>query len=228
MKWSWRAEVPPLLVLFAMFAVTVWAWDRVPERMPVHYDLAGEVDRYGGRFEGLVLLPLVTVGVYLLFLVLPFFDPGRANYPRFETAYRVLRSAIVLFLAALYGAMVASALGHELPIGKPMTLLVGALFLVFGLSMGKIRPNWFVGVRTPWTLSSKLSWTRTHRLAGWLFVASGAGTLALALVSTPAALIFLLASGLLLVFVVVIYSFVVWRRDPDRVPPAGTSPAEDG
>lgn len=227
MRWSWRAELPLLLVLLAMFAAAAWAWDRVPAAMPVHFDLQGEVDRYGSRFEGLLLLPTVAVVVYAMFFFLPLLDPGRANYPRFASAYRLLRFAIVLFLAVVYALMVVSGMGHDLPIGEPMSLLVGALFVVIGIAMGKIRPNWFVGVRTPWTLSSKLSWTRSHRLAGWLFVISGVGTLLLASFSTPAALVFLIASGVLLAVTVVVYSWVVWRRDPDRVPPAGTSPAED-
>jgi uncharacterized membrane protein len=226
MKWTLRAELPMLLVLLAMFVLAAWAWDRVPDRMPVHYNLEGEVDRYGGRFEGLLLMPLITIGTYLLFCFLPRLDPGKANYPGFAGTFRVIRLAIVLFLAALYAFMVADALGHGVPVGQPVTLLVGALFVVLGFTMGKIRPNWFVGVRTPWTLSSKLSWTRSHRLAGWLFLASGAGTLLLAPFSQKAALIFVIASGLLLSLAVVVYSYIVWRHDPERVPPAGTSPAD--
>lgn len=227
MNWSLSRELPLLLVLLAMFGVAAWAWERVPAPMPVHYDLSGEVDRYGSRFEGLLLVPLVTVGTYLLFLFLPRLDPGRANYPRFATAFRVIRLAIILFLAALYGCMVADALGHGVPIVHGMTLLVGALFVVLGFTMGKLRPNWFVGVRTPWTLSSKRSWTRTHRLAGWLFVLSGAGTLVVFPFTAKAALIYLIASGVILALTVVAYSYLVWRHDPERLSPAGTSPAED-
>jgi uncharacterized membrane protein len=227
MKWSLRTELPMLVVLAAMFATAAWTWDRVPDRMPIHYDLEGNVDGYGGRFEGLLLMPLVAVGTYLLFLFLPLLDPGKANYPRFATVFRVLRLAIIVFLAILYGLMVASALGHDVPIDEPIALLLGALFVVIGFSMGKIRPNWFVGVRTPWTLSSKRSWTRSHRLAGWLFVVSGLGTLVLSPFSTKVALVYLLVSGVLLALAVVVYSYVVWRDDPDRVPPAGTSPVDD-
>ncbi|MHC5211386.1 MAG: SdpI family protein [Planctomycetota bacterium] len=227
MKWSLRTELPLLLVLAAMFASAAWAWDRVPESMPVHYNLEGEPDRYGGRFEGLLLMPIIAAGTYLLFFLVPVLDPGRANYPRFASAFRMIRLAIVLFLAALYAFMVADALGADVPIGESVTMLVGALFIVLGFTMGKLRPNWFVGVRTPWTLSSKLSWTRSHRLAGWLFLISGAGTLILSPFSGRTALIFVIASGVLVGLTVVVYSYIVWRHDPDRVPPAGTSPAED-
>lgn len=226
-RWSLRGELPLLLVIAAMFAAAAWSWPRLPERMPTHWNLEGEVDGWGGRFEGLLLLPLVTVGTYLLFLVLPRLDPGRSNYAGFWTVFRVIRLAIVLVLAAIYGAMLASAQGVTVRMSLVMTLLVGALFVVLGFTMGKIRPNWFVGVRTPWTLSSKRSWTRSHRLAGWLFLVSGCGSLLLLAVSERVALVFLLASGAVLVVTVVIYSYVVWRGDNERVPPAGTSPAED-
>jgi uncharacterized membrane protein len=227
MKWSLRTELPLLLVLLAMFGVAAWAWERVPEQMPVHYNLEGEVDRYGGRFEGLLLLPLVAVATYVLFVFLPRFDPGKANYRHFATVFLVIRLAVVLFLAALYGFMVADALGHGVPIGGSVTLLAGALFVVLGFSMGKIRPNWFVGVRTPGTHSSKLYWTRSHRHAGWLLQASGAGTQIRSTVSSNAARILQLVSGGVVSVTVIAYSYVVWRSDPDRVPPAGTSPAED-
>jgi len=229
MNWSLRRELPLLIVLAAMFALSVWAWERVPDEMPVHYNLQGEPDRWGGRFEGLLLLPLATIGIYALFLFLPVLDPGRANYPRFANTYLVIRAAVLLVMATIHAAMVAGALGREVPITTAMTLMAGSLFVVLGLAMGKLRPNWFVGVRTPWTLSSKLSWTRSHRLAGWLFLISGAATLlVLGLGSTPAALIVMMASGVAAVVTVVVYSWIVWRKDPERVPPAGTSPAEPG
>jgi uncharacterized membrane protein len=82
-----------------------------------------------------------------------------------------------------------------------------------------------VGIRTPWTLSSKTSWTRTHQVGGWVFVFGGIAFMAAGLVHRPWAMMcagVLFAAGLL---AIIVYSFVVWRNDPDKVPPAGTSPA---
>jgi uncharacterized membrane protein len=93
--------------------------------------------------------------------------------------------------------------------------------------MGKIRPNWFVGVRTPWTLSSKLSWDKTHRLAGWLSLVMGAMFAVVAFYHnawTFAAMLIVVVGSLAWM---VVYSYLVYRNDPDRVPPAGTSPSAD-
>jgi uncharacterized membrane protein len=224
---SWRSEWAPISILAAMLAASAWSWPHVPARMPVHWDLQGQPDRHGGRIEGLLVLPLAAIAIYLLFLVLPRFDPGRDNYPRFRGAYLTIRLAILLVIAALHAALLASAQGIEIPIDKAMTGLIAALFIAIGLVMGKLRPNWFVGIRTPWTLSSKLAWTRSHSLGGWLFTALGIAALAILAVDRAAALLVLLAGGGALAITVVGYSYIVWRSDPNRVPPAGTSPSED-
>ena len=225
--WTWRSELAPLSILAAMLAAAAWAWQRVPLRMPVHWNLEGEVDRYGGRVEGVLLVPLIAIGIYALLLVLPRFDPGRDNYPNFRKAYLTIRVALLLFLAALYGGMLATALGHAVPFGLGITPLVGALFVAIGLVLGKVRPNWFVGIRTPWTLSSKRAWTRAHRLGGWLFTLLGLATLGVSLIDAAAATLVLVAGSLALAVIVLVHSYLIWRTDPDRVPPAGTSPADD-
>jgi uncharacterized membrane protein len=174
MKLSWRVELVQLAIMAGMFTVAAWAWPQVPDRLPVHRNLQGAVDRYGGKFEGLLLLPLVTLGLYLLLRFVSLIDPGRLNYQNFRKAYNAIRIALVLFMALMYGLMIYSAFGNQGNTTTVILLAMGALFIVLGNFMGKIRPNWFVGVRTPWTLSSKLSWDKTHRLAGWLFVLMGA------------------------------------------------------
>ncbi|HEY6565141.1 MAG TPA: SdpI family protein, partial [Pirellulaceae bacterium] len=104
---------------------------------------------------------------------------------------------------------------------------VGLLLMVFGNVMGKIRPNWFVGVRTPWTLSSKLSWTKTHRLAGWLFIGIGVLIAATGMTRSRWLLIGTLCGSGAALLGVVVYSYLVYRADPERTTPAGTSPSPD-
>lgn len=224
MKWSWRVEIVQWLLVAAMFVTAGAVWTSVPEPMPVHWNLHGEVDGYGSRFTGLLLLPSIALGMYLLLLVIPRLDPGRANYPSFATAYNVIRVSLLLFMAAIYGGIIAAALGYRIDVAAFVGVAVGVLFMVLGNFMGKIRPNWFVGVRTPWTLSSKRSWTKTHRLAGWLFMALGLAMAACGLVAAPWIWI---ATGILATVAVVwivVYSYLVYRSDPDRITPAGTLP----
>jgi immunity protein, SdpI family len=227
MKFSWRTELPQLIIIAAMFAAAVWSWSRVPDRMPTHWNIRGEVDGFGGKFTGLLLMPLVTLGIYGLMLALPRFDPGKANYANFATTYNVMRCVFTLFMAVIYCVTLLAAFGHQTNMTIVIQLAMSALFLVLGNFMSKIRPNWFVGVRTPWTLSSKLSWDKTHRLAGWVFIFSGVLFAIAAVINavwmSVTSFVVLMAGTLW----TIIYSYLVYRSDPNRTPPAGTLPSSD-
>lgn len=130
-------------------------------------------------------------------------------------------------LALTYGAMHLSLRGAALDMARVSSLLLGALFIALGGMLGKVRPNWFVGVRTPWTLSSKLAWTRTNRLGGWLLIGEGAILIVAGLLVgrwALAAALPTIGGGTVWL---TIYSYRVWRDDPDKTPPAGTLPAEE-
>jgi uncharacterized membrane protein len=214
-----------VLLLVAMFALAAATWGSAPDRIPVHYGFDGRPDRWGGRFEGLFAMPLTAFGVYVLMLLFPRIDPGRANYEAFAGAYATLRLAIIALLAAIQGIVVLAIRGGHVDMEKLIPILVGALLMVVGNVLGKVRPNWFVGIRTPWTLSSKRSWVRTHRLGGWLFVAMGAAMIVVAALWPGRAFVVVAAVGGAGVLALIVYSYVVWRNDPDKVPPAGTLPA---
>lgn len=224
MKRSWRIELIQLLVIAAMFVVAAACWPYVPERIPVHWNLRGEVDGYGGKFMGLLLPPLLTLGLYVLLLVLPRFDPGKANYPTFAASYNVIRISLVVFMAALHGVTTLASLGQPVDVGTFVSLGIGGLLVVLGNVMGKIRPNWFVGVRTPWTLSSKLSWTKTHRAAGWMFIVFGPLLALAGILRADWFYIATLGAGGFALAALVVYSYLIYRSDPERVTPAGTSP----
>jgi uncharacterized membrane protein len=224
MKRTWRGELVQLLPIAAMFVVAALCWSHASDRIPVHWNWRGEVDRYGGKFEGLLLLPIISLGLYLLLLVLPLFDPGKANYRTFAGAYNLIRLTITLFLSAIYAVGVLVSLGYHVDMNTVIGLAMGLLFIVLGNVMGKIRPNWFVGVRTPWTLSSKLSWTKTHRLAGWLFIVMGLLAVAWAISQSVWMLGLMIAVDFACGITMVVYSYLVYRKDPARMSPADTQP----
>lgn len=224
---KWQLELPLWLILVGMFLLAAVTWSSAPDQIPMHWNVQGEVDRYGGRFEGLVAIPLLTLAIYLGMLFLPRFDPGRANYPRFLGAYSVIRVAIVVFLALIYGVIHMWIRGHQIAVDTVVPVLVGGFFIVIGNIMGKIRPNWFIGVRTPWTLSSKTAWTKSNRLAGWLLILSGLMLIAVGILHPDWGVILIVGVLIAIVFVVTLYSYLIWRRDPEKVPPSGTSPAEE-
>ena len=213
---SKRFEWVPLLILLAMWGISGWAWQRVGERMPVHWGPDGQPDRYGSRAEGLLVVPAIATGLYVLLLLLPLIDPGRQAYSLFRGAYLVIRACVLGVLLVVHSAAVLVALGSPLDTTRWVMATLGVMFIVLGNLMGKIRPNFFVGIRTPWTLTSKRSWVKTHRLGGWAFILSGVFFLVAAWISGTKALIgSLVITGILLVSVVA-YSYFAWRSDPDR------------
>lgn len=231
MSWSWRREAPMLAIVLGMFVASSAAWSRVETPIPIHWNASGEVDGYGGRFEGLLLIPLIALGIYGLLLVLPKADPARANYESFVGAYGWIRLGVTAFLGLIHGFVVATALGAGIDLFLVFPLAMGALFLLLGNVMGKIRPNFFAGIRTPWTLASTKSWNATHRRGGWVFVATGIGFLLIAVIREPWFLWAVMGGLGVGIAWLTFTSWQVWRSDADRVPVTGTRPAdpsEDG
>ncbi len=222
MKFTWRREWPLWTLLVGMFLLAAITWQSAPDRIPTHWGADGRVNGYGGKLEGLLLIPLVAFILYLLFLVLPRLDPLHANYARFSGAYTTFRFSILLFMALMYLLVHLWIRGYQVPINMIAPMLVGIFFVVLGGVLGRVRPNWFVGIRTPWTLSSKLSWTKTHRVARWVFTLLGLGLIVSGLLRSVAALVVVIAALAVCIFGIIFYSYVVWRDDPDRIPPSVT------
>ncbi|MGD9647850.1 MAG: SdpI family protein [Pirellulales bacterium] len=216
MQTNRRLEIVILAIIAGMFAASAILWSHVPDRMPVHWNLRGQVDRYGGKLEGLLLLPTVTLGLHLLFLALPWIDPRRANYQHFARAYKWIQIAFVVLMTLLHALVLGVALGYSVDVGLVVPLAVGVLFCLIGNFMGKFRPNWFVGVRTPWTLSSDLSWNKTNRLGGRMFIVTGIALLMFAFVQNGWMLAIVVALIAAMVTWLPIYSYLVWRRDGAR------------
>jgi uncharacterized membrane protein len=214
----------PLLVTAAvsiavMLVASAIAWVQLPAeaQVPIHWNLAGEADGYAPKALGLLLTPAIAVGLTALLAAIPAIEPRRANLARSATAYTAITSTAVAFIGLVHLAVVWAALGNSLDIPRLMGAGIGVLFIVIGNFMGKTRSNWFMGVRTPWTLSSELSWTRTHRLAGRLFALVGVLALVVTITGIPELILGVVGGGtIVMVVVVVVYSYLVWRDDPER------------
>jgi uncharacterized membrane protein len=168
--------------LAADLAASLALIGRLPERVPVHWSLHGEVDRYGSRWELLLFGPPLLALLWALFAVLPAIDPkvraaAKAADPEAPPAEQGSRDAIfsivlclvaVLHVLALLQAAGVVAAGVRLP-----APVLAGLMLLLGNVMGRVRPNFFVGIRTPWTLADDQVWRRTHRLAGRTFFFGG-------------------------------------------------------
>ncbi len=206
------------VVVALMFLLSLIAWQQIPTGalVPTHWGINGQADQYGSKTVGLLMMPIVTSLIVLLFRVIPRIEPRKANLAASQKAYQVLWVFMVLFFAGMHLSLLLSTLGYAIDVMRFVLLMVGMLFLVIGNYSGKIQSNYMFGVRTPWTLASDRAWYKTHRLAGKLFFALGILFIVLPFVFDPASVL-IYGLGLMLIGVVAIffYSYTVWKNDPN-------------
>lgn len=219
---STRTTVIGLVTLItATVGVTVFVWSSLPEEMVVRWDVAGEPDGTLSRPIAAVSMPMVTLFVFGLFVLLPRIDPLGGNIERFRGHYNGFFLVLAGMLAAIHGAILAENLGYEVGMSGVVLVLSGFVIGYSGLLLRVAEPNWFVGIRTPWTLSSDSVWYETHRVGSVLFAVAGAFILALGLVELavgigPWAVWLLLAVVLTAAFVPVVYSYYLYtNREED-------------
>lgn len=194
-------------------AFSAWAWRRLPDVVTTHWGLDGQPNGYSPRWVAAVLLPLFLVALPLVFRVLPKIDPRGENYPKFSDSFWQIGNTVVLFLGVIHVVVLLSAMGTPIDINLVVGLGVGLLFMVIGNYLGKVQPNWFMGVRTPWTLASEQVWRKTHRTAGWLFVGAGLIIAVAAFVpSIPTIAVMGVAIAIAAV-IPVVQSYVLWKRE---------------
>ncbi len=160
-------------LIAASVAANLVAWPHLPETIPVHWDAHGHVDRYGSRMSLWLLGPGLMTFSTALFAVLPWFSPKRFEIGTFESAYLRLMLIVVTMMGYVFAVVLWAVLGDGLDLTRAMLGGIAVFIALIGNLMGKVRRNFFVGVRTPWTLASERVWYATHRLAGKMMVGAG-------------------------------------------------------
>jgi uncharacterized membrane protein len=203
-------------VVALMFAAGVFAIAHTPPdaAVAIHFGANGAPNGWAHPATAFLLLPAVAAIIWVLLAAAPALDPRGANLARSETAYGLIWLSVTLLIAAIQGAVIGIAAGAHIPIMPLTVLLIAGLFVIIGNFMGKLRPNNFVGIRTPWTRADDRVWDQTHRMAGFVFVAAG---VALAIcpfvIRDPTQLTYALAVlSALAVLVPAVWSYVLWRR----------------
>ena len=204
------SDVLGFLLVVAGFGVVLPAYSGLPDPMPSHWNAAGQVNGYLPRFWGAFLIPMLMAAMWLIFLVLPRISPRGFEMEPFLRAWGMLK-VTVLALMLFLEVLILRAAKHSGELSAPVMFAgLGVLFVVIGNLLGKVTRNFFVGIRTPWTLASEEVWNRTHRLAGKLFVVAGLAVVASAFVGGTVWTM-LVAIGLASL-IPVVYSYVLYKR----------------
>ena len=216
-KPSLKTEFIPLLLIILMALAAVYFYNNLPERVAMHWNFAGVVDGYGSGQAQAVALPMVAIGMYLLFLLLPYLDPKKERYEQFSKVYHIFKAIILALLAVIYFIIGLNGLGYNLPVGIIIPGLIGLLFIIIGNYLGKIKPNWFMGIRTPWTLSSEEVWNKTHRFGGKMFILAGLLMMAETIMPNSWKLAVFIAMIVMLLFGTVGYSYIVFLQEKNKI-----------
>ena len=189
-------------------------WNRLPDQMASHWNLHDEVDGYMPKFWGVFMLPLITLGMFLLFLAIPAIDPLKANIAQFREAFNLFIVLVVGFMLYLYGLTLAWSLGYTgFRMSGAMLPAIGLLFIFIGFMMRQAKRNFFIGIRTPWTLSSDTVWNETHRVGAVLFMISGALAFIGGFFGGTTAFWFMFAPIIGSTVFLLVYSYVLYQRE---------------
>lgn len=200
-------------LILASLITGVLVYPHLPDLVPSHWNVQGQVDSYSSKIWGAFGLPLMAAGIYLLMVLVPRIDPRRENYARFRGAYRFLKLALAVFLVLLYVIILMNAMGYRVSVDRAVVTAVGLLFMVLGNFMGQLRHNYFVGIKTPWTLASEEAWQKTHRFAARLWVGAGLVTaLSGLLLGGQKGLVIIVAALGTAAIVPVIYSYLLFKN----------------
>jgi uncharacterized membrane protein len=206
-----------IIVLVLVLVVTIaglFLWNRLPDQMASHWNVNDQVDGYMSKFWGVFLMPLITLGMFLLFLVIPNIDPLKANIAQFRDAFNLFIVLIIGFMVYVYALTLLWNLGYtNFGLGKAMMPALGVLFIFVGYMLRKAKRNFFIGIRTPWTLSSDRVWDETHRIGAILFTISGVLALLSSFFGGMTAFVMVMVPILGSAIFLVIYSYILYQRE---------------
>jgi len=201
-----------IAVLILTITLTLAMYPAVPDRVVSHWNAAGQADGHMSKFWGLFLIPIILTGFVALFAVLPRIDPYKMNYEKFRDWYEGFILLFVLFMLAIQIQIILWSTGYQVSPNLTFPVLTGMLFIYLGFLLGHVEQNWFVGIRTPWTLSSASVWKKTHALGGKLFRIAGVISCA-GIFAGPYALWFIIIPVLTVAVYTVVYSYTEFQKE---------------
>ena len=195
-----------------LFSAAVYLW--LPDQIPSHWNLAGEVASTMSKTWGAFMMPLIMLGLYGVFRVIPALSPKGYGIEAANSGFVGIRVAVFALFALLNLLILLAALGVPIAMGSAVSMAVGGLLAVLGWFLDRLPRNFYVGIRTPWTIVDEDNWTRTHRLGKWLFMAAGLVMVVGGIMGANAFVI--VAAALAAGLVPMVYSYLIYRQGPGK------------
>ena len=211
-----KTEIVPLLIIFLSIFFGIYFYSAWPDVVASHWDFNGEVDGYSNKFAVVWIFLAIISLMYAMFLALPYIDPKKKNYKSFSGFYHFFKALIlsVMFLSFLFVGIYN--LGYPINVSLLANSSIGLLMVIIGFFLRNIKPNWFIGIKNPWTLSSDNVWAKTHKVGGYFFMIFGAIIIACNFLPKIWAMILFILGILSIIIGTAVYSYVIYNKESKK------------
>lgn len=208
-----KKELPLIGIVLLPFIYLAYIWNQLPEKVPMHWNIKGEVDRYGEKIELIIIPILLPLLIYIIFLVIPKIDP-KNKLNKMGNKLQTIKFLLTTFISILALFIIYTAKNESFANPNYIVLLIGVLYIIFGNYFKTIKANYFIGIRTPWTLESETVWKKTHQLGGKMWFVGGIIVVITSLILGKETnfTIFLIITGIITV-IPIVYSYITFKNE---------------
>jgi len=206
-----KKELPLIIITLIPSVYLAIIWNRLPDQVPMHWNLNGEIDRYGNKTELIFISLLLPLLVYGLFLIIPNIDP-KNKLKQMGSKYQSIKVILTTFMSGLAVFIIYSAEKETLTNPNYIIILIGLLYIILGNYFQTIKANYFIGIRTPWTLENETVWKETHKLGGKMWFVGGIVIILCSLILSKGTnfTLFLIITGIITI-IPLVYSYLKFK-----------------
>jgi len=208
-----KKHVFPLGITLLTLVAWLIALPHLPATMPIHWGANGEADGFATKINAMILTVGIMVLIYFIIAFVPRIDPRKENYKYFSKTYNIVLNAVLLLFFFVNMSTILQGLGYNVPMAYIAPIMAGLVFIIIGNYLQRVRSNYFMGIRTPWTLSNETVWKKTHRLSGKLFFIGGLLILISAFLPDGYKSVIMWGSIVLCVAIPYLYSYLVYKKE---------------
>ncbi|MHC8970700.1 SdpI family protein [Priestia aryabhattai] len=208
-----KKHVFPLGITLLTLVAWLIALPHLPAIMPIHWGANGEADGFATKINAMILTVGIMVLIYFIIAFVPRIDPRKENYKYFSKTYNIVLNAVLLLFFFVNMSTILQGLGYNVPMAYIAPIMAGLVFIIIGNYLQRVRSNYFMGIRTPWTLSNETVWKKTHRLSGKLFFIGGLLILISAFLPDGYKSVIMWGSIVLCVAIPYLYSYLAYKKE---------------
>jgi uncharacterized membrane protein len=201
------------VMVIGSFITGAIVFPALPAMVPSHWNAVGEVTHSLPRFWASFLFPIILLVLWAVWYVLPKIDPINPGFKGFRHVHDFIWILIIVFITYAYAISLGASLGWHVPVTKAILSPLGFLLALIGLLMRYVKRNWFMGIRTPWSLSSDAVWDKTHKFGSWVFVLMGICFVLASCIGSHGGPVLIVATLIVGIIAIIVYSYVSYKHE---------------